>query len=84
MHGVNDIWQTEIHMDELTATFLALLFPLSPTLYPFFVMSHEQNAGQNHNIKLRTKSFESVAKFNYLGTMLTKQNTEYMTQLRAD
>jgi len=54
--------------------FLALLSPVSPTLYPFFVMSHEQNAGQNHNINITTKSFESVTKFKYLGTMLTKQN----------
>jgi hypothetical protein len=32
--------------------FPALLSPVSPTLYPFFVMSHGQNAGQNKKKKL--------------------------------
>ena len=31
-------------------------------------MSHEQNAGQNHNIKI---SFKAVVKFRYLGITLT-------------
>jgi hypothetical protein len=61
-------------VDEIRTTFPALLFPLSPTLYLFFVMSHEENTGQNHNIKITAKPFETVAKFKYLGTMLTKQN----------
>jgi len=29
-------------------------------------MSHEQNAGQNHNIKIGTKSFESMEESKYL------------------
>ena len=33
----------------------------------------EQNAGQNHNIKTGDKSFDSMAKFKYLGT-LANQN----------
>jgi len=37
-------------------------------------MSHKQNGEQNHNIKIRNKYFESVAKFKYLGTILTIQN----------
>jgi hypothetical protein len=74
MHGVKDIWENEMHVDELRATFPALLSPVSPYLYPFFVMSHKQNAGQNHNMNINTKSFGSVAKFKYLGSTLTKQN----------
>jgi hypothetical protein len=36
-------------------------------------MPHEQKAGQNHNIKTGDKSFESMAKFKYLGA-LANQN----------
>ena len=37
------------------------------------IMSHEQNAGQNHNIKVGNKSFDIVEHFKYLGTTLTSQ-----------
>jgi hypothetical protein len=37
-------------------------------------MSHHQSTGQNLNIKIANKSFENMAKFGYLGTMLTNQN----------
>jgi hypothetical protein len=36
--------------------------------------SCNQNAGQNHNIKLDNKSFESVEQFKYLGTTPTNRN----------
>jgi hypothetical protein len=38
-------------------------------------MSRHQHAGQNHNIKIGNKSYESVEKFKYLGTTLTNQNS---------
>jgi hypothetical protein len=41
----------------------------------YMVMSHNQNAGQNHNIKSDNKSFEEVEEFIYLGTTLTNQNS---------
>jgi hypothetical protein len=37
-------------------------------------MSHEQNAGQNHNIKIANRHFENVAAFKYLRTTLTNEN----------
>jgi hypothetical protein len=39
------------------------------------VMSRDQNAEQNHNIKIDDKSFERVEQFEYLGTALTNQNS---------
>jgi hypothetical protein len=41
----------------------------------YMVMSQNQNAGQNYNIKLNSKSFESVEEFKYLGTTVTNRNS---------
>jgi sorting nexin-29 len=41
----------------------------------YMVMSQDQNAGQNHNMKVDNKSFERVEQFQYLGTTLTNQNS---------
>jgi hypothetical protein len=40
----------------------------------YIIMSRHSNSGQNQNIRLANESFESVAKFKYLGTTLTNQN----------
>jgi hypothetical protein len=41
----------------------------------YMVMSRNQNAGQNHNIKVGNKFFERVEQFKYMGATLTKQNS---------
>jgi hypothetical protein len=39
------------------------------------VMSRNQNAGHNHNIKIDNKSFEKVEEFKYLGATLMNRNS---------
>jgi len=39
------------------------------------VMSRDQHAKQNHNIKIRNKSFGTVKHFNYLGKPETTQKS---------
>ena len=41
----------------------------------YMFISHEQNAGQYHNITTGYKSFESVEHIKYLRTTLTYQNS---------
>jgi hypothetical protein len=38
-------------------------------------MSRDQNAGQNHNVKIENKFFERAEQFRYLGTTPTNQNS---------
>jgi hypothetical protein len=40
----------------------------------YMITSRHQNSGQNQNIRIANGSFENVAKFKYLGTILTNQN----------
>ena len=40
------------------------------------VMSRDQNAGQNHNIKTDNKSFERVEQFKYLGKPLNQNSIQ--------
>jgi hypothetical protein len=40
----------------------------------YMIMSRHQNSGQNQNTRTANESFESLAKFKYLGTTLTNQN----------
>jgi hypothetical protein len=41
------------------------------------VMSRDQNAGQNNNIKVGRKSLKSVEHFTRIGTTITNQNSMY-------
>ena len=41
----------------------------------YMVMSRDQNAGQNHSVRIDDSTFERVEEFKYLGTTLTIQNS---------
>jgi hypothetical protein len=47
---------------------------MNPEKTKYILMSHSQKIGQKHSIKIGNRSFEDVAKLNYLGTTLTDQN----------
>jgi hypothetical protein len=49
----------------------------------YMLLSHHQNAGQNHDIKIANRCFENVAQFRCLGTTTTNQNL-IMRKLRGD
>jgi hypothetical protein len=40
----------------------------------YMLLSHHQNAGQNHDIKTANRCFENVEQFRYLGMTITNQN----------
>jgi hypothetical protein len=40
----------------------------------YMIMSRHPNSGHNQNIRIANESFENVAKFKYLGRILTNQN----------
>jgi hypothetical protein len=37
----------------------------------YMLVSRDQNAGQNQEIKIGNRSFENVSQFKYLGTIIT-------------
>jgi len=40
----------------------------------YMVVSHHQNAGQNHNLLVANKSFENIARLKCLGTRVAYKN----------
>jgi hypothetical protein len=38
------------------------------------MLSHHQKAGQNHDIKIANRFFESATQFKYLGMTVTNEN----------
>jgi hypothetical protein len=47
---------------------------VNPEKTKYMLMSRCKKAGQRQSLKIGNRSFESVAKFKYLGTTLTDQN----------
>jgi hypothetical protein len=40
----------------------------------YMLLSHQQNVGQNRDMKIENRSFENVSQFKYLGMTVTNQN----------
>jgi hypothetical protein len=40
----------------------------------YILLSHQQNAGKNHDIKIAYRCFENVAQFKYLAMTITHSN----------
>jgi hypothetical protein len=40
----------------------------------YILLSHHQNAGKNHYMKVTNRAFENVAQYKYFGTTVTNQN----------
>ena len=52
----------------------------------YMVISRDQNAGQNHSVRIDNSTFERVERFKYLGTTLTIENSireEIKSRLRS-
>jgi ribosomal protein S2 len=47
---------------------------VNPEKTKYMLVSQCQKAGQRQSVKIGNRSFETVAKFRYLGTTLTDQN----------
>jgi hypothetical protein len=47
---------------------------VNPEKTKYMLVSRYQKAGQRQSTKIGNRSFEGVAKFEYLGTTLTDQN----------
>jgi hypothetical protein len=61
--------------DALVAATKQLGLEVNADKTEYMVMSRDQNAGRNHNIRIDKSSFERVKEFKYLGTNLTNQNS---------
>jgi hypothetical protein len=44
-------------------------------MYSYVTISRDKHAGQNHNMEIGDKSFETVEQFRYLGTTPKNQNS---------
>jgi hypothetical protein len=75
-----DMWGGSIHSIKKNAEDLVVAsketgVEVNAEKTKYMVMSRNQNAGQNPNIKIDNKSFERVEEFKYLGTTLTNRNS---------
>ena len=63
-------------------TFIRLVYKVSAKENKLLFVFRDHNAGQNHNMKIGDKSFESVTEFKHLGAA-QKTRIAFMKKLRA-
>ena len=61
--------------EALLAATREIVLEVSADKTKYMVMSRDQNAGQNHSVRIDNSTFERVEEFKYLGTTLTIQNS---------
>ena len=61
--------------EALVATTREIGLEVSADKTKYVVMSRDQNAGRNHNVRIDNSTFKRVEEFKYLGTTLTSQNS---------
>jgi len=59
--------------EALVAATREIVLEVSADKTKYVVMSRDQNAGQNHRVRIDNSTFERVEEFKYLGTTLTIQ-----------
>ena len=64
-----------IYAEALVAATREIGLEVSSDKTKYMVMSRDQNAGQNHSVRIDNSTFERVEDFKYLGTTLTIQNS---------
>ena len=69
IHTLND------NAEALVAATREIGLEVSADKTKYMVMSRDQNAGQNHSVRIGNSTFERVEEFKYLGTTLTIQNS---------
>ena len=65
----------EENAEALVAATREIELEVSADKTKYMVMSQDQNAGQNHSVRIDNSTFERVEEFKYLGTPLTLQNS---------
>jgi hypothetical protein len=70
----NDIDTMKKNTESITDTSKEVGPEINTDKTKYILLSHHQNKGKNHNIKIANRSFENVAQLKYFGMTVTNQN----------